>query len=127
MTVRAFVEADADVIRSSVATARLSTWRQRSTTGRDFPMLGVPAGVKVYSSVFAVSPERPRARGPLLRAERAEVMDIDEDDFSGGEVVTELRAVAEVPVADQRQSAKQLGGGRSIARRERRQCRSTRL
>jgi len=78
----------------------------------DIPILGVPAGVKVYSSVFGVSP---RAAGRIVArfsdTERAEVNDIDEDAFRGGEVVTELRAVATVPVADQRQSAKQLGGG----------------
>ena len=78
----------------------------------DTPILGVPAGVKVYSSVFGVSP---RAAGRIVatfsETEPAEVNDIDEDAFRGGEVVTELRAVATVPVADQRQSAKQLGGG----------------
>ena len=78
----------------------------------DTPILGAPAGVKVYSSVFGVSP---RAAGRIVaqfsETEPAEVNDIDEDAFRGGEVVTELRAVATVPVADQRQSAKQLGGG----------------
>lgn len=78
----------------------------------DTPMLGVPAGVKVYSSVFGVSP---RAAGRIVATftdtEPAEVNDIDEDAFRGGEVVTDLRAVGTVPVAEQRQSAKQLGGG----------------
>ncbi|WP_277541538.1 ATP-NAD kinase family protein [Haloarcula laminariae] len=76
------------------------------------PMLGVPAGVKVYSSVFGVSPRAAgRIAATFSETEPAEVNDIDEDAFRGGEVVTELRAVATVPVADQRQSAKQLGGG----------------
>jgi len=81
-------------------------------TDSDTPILGVPAGAKVYSSVFGVSP---RAAGRIVatfaETEPAEVNDIDEDAYRGGEVVTELRAVATVPVADQRQSAKQLGGG----------------
>ena len=76
------------------------------------PMLGVPAGVKVYSSVFAVDP---RAAGRIAATfesvERAEVNDIDEDDYREGEVHTELRAVATVPVAEQRQASKQLAGG----------------
>jgi predicted polyphosphate/ATP-dependent NAD kinase len=38
-------------------------------------------------------------------------MDIDEDDYREGEVHPELRAVAVVPVADNLQSSKQLGGG----------------
>ncbi|WP_135302940.1 ATP-NAD kinase family protein [Haloarcula amylovorans] len=76
------------------------------------PILGVPAGVKVYSSVFGVSPRAAgRIAATFTETEPAEVNDIDEDAFRGGEVVTELRAVATVPVADQRQSAKQLGGG----------------
>ncbi len=78
----------------------------------DVPMLGVPAGVKVYSSVFAVTP---RAAGRLAatydRTATREVNDIDEDAFRGGDVTTELRALAEVPAGDALQSAKQIGGG----------------
>ncbi|MFC7236029.1 ATP-NAD kinase family protein [Halosegnis marinus] len=76
------------------------------------PMLGVPAGVKVYSSVFAVTP---RAAGRLAvsfdRTETREVNDIDEDAFRGGDVNTELKALARVPVGEDLQSSKQLGGG----------------
>jgi NAD+ kinase len=78
----------------------------------DTPMLGVPAGVKVYSSVFGVTP---RAAGGIAATfedtERAEVNDIDEDEYREGEVHTELRAVVTVPAAEQRQASKQLGGG----------------
>jgi NAD+ kinase len=78
----------------------------------DTPMLGIPAGVKVYSSVFGVTP---RAAGRLAarfdRTERREVNDIDEDEFRGGEVHTELRALARVPVGEDLQSSKQTGGG----------------
>ncbi|WP_160135074.1 ATP-NAD kinase family protein [Halococcus salsus] len=76
------------------------------------PILGVPAGVKIYSSVFAVSP---RAAGRIAatfeRTESREVNDIDEDDYRAGEVHTELRALVEVPVAEEVQSSKQLAGG----------------
>ncbi|MFC6976376.1 ATP-NAD kinase family protein [Halomicroarcula sp. GCM10025709] len=111
--VRAFIDAGVDAVlfvggdgtAVDVATAI-------DEAGVETPMLGVPAGVKVYSSVFGVTP---RAAGHVVATftdtERAEVNDIDEDAFRGGEVVTELRAVATVPVADQRQSAKQRGGG----------------
>jgi predicted polyphosphate/ATP-dependent NAD kinase len=78
----------------------------------DTPMLGVPAGVKVYSSVFAVTP---RAAGRLAatfeRTERREVNDIDEDAYRGGDVNTELKALASVPVGEEVQSSKQVGGG----------------
>ncbi|PSQ05520.1 N-acetylglucosamine-1-phosphate uridyltransferase [Halobacteriales archaeon QS_6_71_20] len=80
--------------------------------GTDTPMLGVPAGVKVYSSVFGVSPEDAAAVAATFeRAERREVMDIDEDDYRAGEVHPELRAVAHVPVAEALQSGKQTGSG----------------
>jgi len=76
------------------------------------PMLGVPAGVKVYSGVFATTPE---AAAHIALAfedtERAEVNDVDEDRFDAGEVETELRAVATVPVHEQRQSRKQMSAG----------------
>jgi NAD+ kinase len=78
----------------------------------DTPMLGVPAGVKVYSSVFAVTP---RAAGRIAvtfdRTERREVNDIDEDAYRGGDVNTELKALAWVPVGEDVQSSKQVGGG----------------
>jgi predicted polyphosphate/ATP-dependent NAD kinase len=76
------------------------------------PMLGVPAGVKVYSSVFAVSPEDAAAVvTEFTRVEEREVMDIDEDAYREGEVHPELEAVARVPVAEDLQSSKQTGGG----------------
>jgi predicted polyphosphate/ATP-dependent NAD kinase len=83
-----------------------------ATGDRETPMLGVPAGVKVYSSVFAVSPEDAgEIAASFDRTERREVLDIDEDDYRAGEVHPELRAVAPVPVAEDLQSSKQLGGG----------------
>ncbi len=80
--------------------------------GTEIPMVGVPAGVKVYSAVFAVSPEDAAAIiVSFERTERREVMDIDEDNYRDGEVTPKLRAVAWVPVTDELQSSKQLGGG----------------
>ncbi|EMA66811.1 ATP-NAD/AcoX kinase [Halorubrum aidingense JCM 13560] len=80
--------------------------------GASVPMLGVPAGVKVYSSVFAVSPEdAAEIAATFSRTERREVMDIDEDAYREGEVRPELRAVAHVPVADDLQSSKQTASG----------------
>ena len=80
--------------------------------GSGVPMLGVPAGVKVYSSVFAVSPEdAAHVAATFERTERREVMDIDEDDYREGEVHPELRAVAHVPVAEALQSGKQTASG----------------
>ena len=109
--VAAFVEADVDLVvfvggdgtAGDVAAA---------VEGTGTPILGVPAGVKVYSSVFAVSPEdAAEILRTFERTERREVMDINEDDYREGEVNPELRAIARVPVAEAVQSSKQLGGG----------------
>ena len=109
--VAAFVDADVDLVvfvggdgtAGDVATA---------VEGTETPILGVPAGVKVYSSVFAVSPEdAAEIVRTFERTERREVMDIDEDQYRDGEVNPELRAIAWVPVAEELQSSKQLGGG----------------
>jgi Uncharacterized conserved protein len=80
--------------------------------GTETPMLGVPAGVKVYSSVFAVSPEdAAEVAASFSRTERREVMDIDEDDYREGAVNPTLRGVAHVPVAEDLQSSKQTASG----------------
>jgi len=81
-------------------------------SGTDTPMLGVPGGVKVYSSVFAVSPEDAAdVLASFERTERREVMDIDEDEYREGSVNPELRAIARVPVGEDLQSSKQTGSG----------------
>jgi len=78
----------------------------------DVPVLGVPAGVKVYSSVFAVRPEAAgRVAASFEETEAREVSDIDEDAYRDGEVRTRLRGVVEVPVAEELQSAKQVHSG----------------
>ena len=77
------------------------------------PMLGVPAGVKVYSSVFAVTPrDAGRIAAEFERTREREVNDIDEEAYrEEDEVRSRLRAVATVPVADALQASKQLSGG----------------
>ncbi|OIB58597.1 ATP-NAD kinase family protein [Natrialba sp. SSL1] len=76
------------------------------------PMLGVPAGVKIYSSVFAVTPrDAGRIAAEFERVESREVNDIDEDAYRAGEVRSELKAVVPVPVAPDIQSSKQLSSG----------------
>jgi NAD+ kinase len=75
-------------------------------------MFGVPAGVKVYSSVFAVTPRAAgRIAGTFDATAEGEVNDIDEGAYRDGEVRSELRAVVEVPRAERRQSSKELAGG----------------
>jgi len=111
--VEAFVERSVDLVLfvggDGTATDVAETLERLDS---DVPILGVPAGVKVYSSVFAV---RPAAAGRIAATfedtETGEVNDIDEDDYSEGRVSTNLRAIVETPRAAERQASKQLGGG----------------
>ena len=76
------------------------------------PMLGIPAGVKVFSAVFAVTPEEAgRVAATFERTEEREVADLDEDAYRAGEVRSRVIGVVPVPVADAVQAGKQLGGG----------------
>lgn len=60
--------------------------------GNSFPVLGIPAGVKMHSGVFAVSPEAAGelllqlARGGLVGLVLREVRDIDEEAFRHDQV-----------------------------------------
>jgi predicted polyphosphate/ATP-dependent NAD kinase len=109
--VEAFLEADVDAVLF-VGGDGTAQDVAAVLEGTETPMLGAPAGVKVYSSVFAVSPEDAAAvLTTYERTERREVLDIDEDEYREGEVHPELRAVPLVPVGEALQSSKQLGGG----------------
>ncbi|HID60458.1 MAG TPA: ATP-NAD kinase [Hadesarchaea archaeon] len=68
----------------------------------DVPILGAPAGVKVYSATFANTPESAgqvaaRFLSEGLPVQEAEVMDIDEDAFRENRLVAELKGYARVP------------------------------
>jgi predicted polyphosphate/ATP-dependent NAD kinase len=76
------------------------------------PVIGIPAGVKIHSSVFAVTPRHAAdvVREFLsghIRLEEREVLDIDEDLFRAGVVAPRLFAYLQVPcVRDLVQRAK---------------------
>ncbi|SIS06071.1 ATP-NAD kinase family protein [Natronorubrum thiooxidans] len=128
--VRAFLERDVDLVcfvggdGTAVDVAEvIERDAERATTDSgsetDFsrddsgtPMLGVPAGVKIYSSVFAVTPaDAGRIIAEFDRVTSREVNDIDEDAYRDGEVRAELKAVVPVPVAPDVQSGKQVSSG----------------
>ena len=86
--------------------------------GEDVPLVGIPCGVKMYSGVFATSPE---AAGHLVRdfaerirsgasdqaTRRVEIMDIDELDYRAGRLSAELFGYALCPhVANRLQGPK---------------------
>lgn len=71
--------------------------------GARVPVLGIPAGVKMYSGVFAVSPEAAAeivmrlAAGHAVAMEDAEVRDIDEAAFRADRVVSRHYGELRVP------------------------------
>ncbi len=92
--------------------------------GPVLPVVGVPAGVKIHSAVYACSPA---AAGKALQAclsgttplREAEVMDIDEEEYRSGRLrarlygylsVPVLRGVMQNPKAASHNSADDVGG-----------------
>jgi predicted polyphosphate/ATP-dependent NAD kinase len=81
-------------------------------TGNDIPLLGIPAGVKMYSAVFAVDPAS--AADLVLAFDRqhlrdAEVLDVDENAYRDNQLKTRLYGIARTPVlAGKIQAAKQV-------------------
>jgi predicted polyphosphate/ATP-dependent NAD kinase len=71
-------------------------------TGRDVPLLGIPAGVKMYSAVFAVDPA---AAAELVKEfdkkklRDSEILDVDEEAYRAGELKTRIFGIARTPAA----------------------------
>jgi predicted polyphosphate/ATP-dependent NAD kinase len=86
--------------------------------GSDFPILGIPAGVKMQSAVFAVSPEAAGQLAALVAADRdgriafreAEVMDIDEEGLRAGRLSARLYGYARVPFEQHLMQNPKAGG-----------------
>ena len=85
-----------------------------STVERDVPVLGVPAGVKMRSAVFATSPERAgeAVARYLTSPGRFELVDAEVLDAPDAALESELFAVAHVPaVGDRLQRGKATARG----------------
>jgi len=78
--------------------------------GRAVPILGIPAGVKMYSAVFALDPAAAAALvSQPYSLQDAEVMDVNEEAYRAGALETSLYGVARIPArAHMTQSAKQV-------------------
>ena len=78
------------------------TARDVAGSAGHLPILGIPAGVKMHSGVFAISPQAAAelamgfVRGELL-ARDTEIVDVDEELYRAGELQTRLYAIAKTP------------------------------
>jgi predicted polyphosphate/ATP-dependent NAD kinase len=84
--------------------------------GSDQAVIGIPAGVKIHSAVYAVNP---RSAGQLARQflqegtlplRRAEVMDIDEEAFRAGRLSASLYGYLSVPCVGSLMQHLKIGG-----------------
>lgn len=87
-----------------------------SAIGDKVPVIGIPAGVKIHSGVYA---NHPRAAGQIalkflqgeeMDIEEAEVMDIDEDAFREGVVTARLYGYMNVPLEPELIQTTKSGG-----------------
>ena len=113
-------------------------WTCSPPSGDRLPVIGIPAGVKMHSAVFGVTP---RSAGELAAAFVAgrvrgdapgEVMDVDESDLRAGLISPRLHGFLRVPVApglvQGGKARSAAGGGRGPGcgrRARRRSCCST--
>jgi predicted polyphosphate/ATP-dependent NAD kinase len=80
------------------------------------PVIGIPAGCKIHSAVYAVSPVRAGEllvqflQGQPLKAHAAEVMDLDEAAYREGKVKASCYGYLLVPSDDTRMQAMKEGG-----------------
>ena len=78
------------------------TARDVASAISDIPILGIPAGVKMHSGVFAISPQAAaelavRYLKGEIKLRQTEIVDVDEDLYRSGELATRLYAAAQTP------------------------------
>ncbi len=89
---------------------------RRQSLDNKLTVVGVPAGCKIHSAVYAVSPLQAGdlvaglINGELYSVRSAEVMDLDEDAFRAGQVKASCYGYMNVPVDEQRMQAMKEGG-----------------
>lgn len=87
--------------------------------GEDLPVLGIPAGVKIHSGVYAVTPKaaglviEQMLNNELVSLLETSVMDIDEDAFRRGNVRAKKYGEMQVP-AEHRYVQSTKSGGKEV-------------
>ncbi|PKL60360.1 MAG: ATP-NAD kinase [Methanomicrobiales archaeon HGW-Methanomicrobiales-4] len=86
-----------------------------SVIGQSRPILGIPSGVKIYSGVFATTPDTAAetlTRWESARLSFAEVLDVDEEQYRAGVLTTRIFGIAQIPyIPELCQSGKQADFG----------------
>ncbi|QGX38547.1 ATP-NAD kinase family protein [Permianibacter aggregans] len=81
--------------------------------GEEQPVLGIPAGVKIHSAVYAVSPKAAGeilvelCTGKALELASAAVKDLDEDQYRAGNVKARMFGYMKVPASPLMQQSKE--------------------
>lgn len=92
-------EVDLIIFAGGDGTARIVS----SVIGEQIPVVGIPAGVKIHSGVYAINPRNAgRAvknfiTGEITRTKEAEVMDLDEELYRKGVISPRLYGYMRVP------------------------------
>lgn len=91
--------------------------------GEELPALGIPAGVKIHSAVYATNPASAGSlaalylQGRVTSLQEAEVMDINEEAFRAGTVSAKLYGYLKIPFLTslvQSQKTASIGGSGSL-------------
>ncbi len=115
-----FVEHGVDLIvfAGGDGTARdvMDVLSAAATEQQTIPVIGIPAGVKIHSAVYALTPVRAGElinqliNNQLMSLVDAQVMDLDEQAFREGKVVAKCYGYLSVPVDDTRMQLIKQGG-----------------
>jgi len=116
--IRLFVEQGVDLIvfAGGDGTARDVLDVLSKELNSKIPVVGIPAGVKIHSAVYAVTPSQAGElvnlliSGEPMSLHDARVMDLDEDAFRKGEVIAQCYGYLSVPVDDTRMQLIKQGG-----------------
>lgn len=88
----------------------------KKAQAENLPVVGIPAGCKIHSAVYAVTPTQAGElvamleQGEPLALKQAEVMDLDEQAYRDGKVSSSCYGYLSVPVDDTRMQAMKQGG-----------------
>lgn len=98
-TVQAFLDEGVDLI---LFCGGDGTARDIAGVAGNTPILGIPAGVKMHSGVFAASPQAAadltaRFLNGELKLRETEIVDVDEELYRSGELQTKLYSLAQTP------------------------------